>query len=509
MKNLLQIYGKYIAATWGIILLLLAANIGTIAYIGIRNAGLQEGPDVAVGVGRIASALFEERAPDQPLVLSKEGEELLTKYRFVFLFVLDDEGDVIYRWRCPEDFPNHYTVGEVASFSRWYFRDYPVKVWNSGDGLLVAGRERGSTWKMTLEYSEVFMSHVGGHLWLLFLANMAVILFVIVYLGYRFYRSLQPLSEGIDMLSRNRRVRLSESGSLSALAARLNRTSDILEKQREFLERRDSARTEWIAGVSHDIRTPLAVIMGYADRLESEEPLSGRGRECTEAIKAQSMHIRKLIEDLNLTSKLEYHMQPLRVKMFHPAALLRDLAAQTLNEGHGEQYGIELSMDDGFEKISIQGDEELLARAVKNLVNNSIRHNPQGCMITVRGNVLQQKGGEEHRSAAAQNAETVRKRAAAQEEGERPRIRIAVTDTGVGIPREVIEALHATAGETSETDAQGDAGAAEQRQGVCGVMDGGTKPPHIMGLRIAAQIAEAHGGFLAITEDGHRVEIVV
>ncbi len=466
MKNLLQIYGKYIAVTWIIIFLLLVGNLGALLYIMVHSRNLQNGLEVASGVGRFASELFVDGTAWEPLALTRDGEELLEENGFVFLFVLDDAGNVIFDWHCPEDFPDHYTVGEVASFSRWYLRDYPVKVWNSDCGLLVAGREKGSTWKMTMEYSEIFMRNLSFHLKIILMINLVIILTVIAYLGYRFYRSMKPLSGGIDMLSRNERVCLPESGALSALAARLNRTSDILERQKAYLERRDSARTEWIAGVSHDIRTPLAVIMGYADRLESEEHLSGRGLACTEAIKKQCLQIRKLIEDLNLTSKLAYHMQPLRVKLFRPAALLRELAAQTLNEGNGEQYSLELFMDEDFEQISMQGDEELLARAVGNLLHNSIRHNPQGCGIMLEGSALTGEEGDVS-----------------------PRIQIAVTDTGVGIPREVIEALYAQAADSP--------------------INGDTELPHIMGLRITRQIAEAHGGFLTITEEGHRVEIVV
>lgn len=64
-----------------------------------------------------------------------------------------------------------------------------------------------------------------------------------------------------------------EKGMASELAGKLNRTSSILQKQKEKLEQRDRARTEWIAGVSHDIRTPLALIMGYSDELSREKGL--------------------------------------------------------------------------------------------------------------------------------------------------------------------------------------------------------------------------------------------
>ncbi|MCH5253153.1 MAG: sensor histidine kinase, partial [Lachnospiraceae bacterium] len=359
MKSLLQIYGKYIAVTWGIILLLFFGNIGALFYI--MHSHAMEDRVVPSSLRSLEKQLFAEWEQEGILALQPEEEALLQSKGFVFLFVLDDDGNVIYKWQCPDTFPNHYTAGEIASFTRWYLQDYPVKVWRGDYGLLVAGYEKGSVWKYNIEYSMSFINRYPMYLRIILWVNLSIILFLIGYIGYRFYRSLQPLSEGIDMLSRNQKVHLSERGSLSTLAAQLNKTSDILEKQRVFLERRDSARTEWIAGVSHDIRTPLAVIMGYADQLENDETLSPRQRECAESIKIQSMNIRKLIEDLNLTSKLEYHMQPLRTKEFYPSALLRGIVAEMLNGRHGEQYEISLSIEDEFSAVRMQGDSDLIA----------------------------------------------------------------------------------------------------------------------------------------------------
>lgn len=453
MKNLLQIYGKYIAVSWGIILLLLLGNIGIIFYI--AEVQVMQEIVAPAGLGALETRLFKTQDKAGVLEMQADGEALLNESEFIFLFVLDDAGDVIYKWRYPDILPDHYTAGEIAAFSRWYLQGYPVKVWRSDYGLLVAGREKDSVWKYPVEFPMTFMDSLGQYLQIIFWVNLAIVLFLIGYLGYRFYRSLQPLSEGLSMLSQNRKVHLSEKGTLSKLASQMNKTSDILENQRIFLEQRDSARTEWIAGVSHDIRTPLTVIMGYADQLENDMVLNERERECVEAIRLQSMNIRKLIEDLNLTSKLEYHMQPLRVKEFYPAALLRSLVAEALNEGYGERYEINLSFMDEFSGTRIQGDEDLIARAVRNLIHNSIRHNPQGCEIMIEGDL----SGQE--------------------------MQIAVSDTGKGIPDSVIAALE---------DRERQAAYNEQK-------------PHIMGLRIAKQIALAHNGSFIIAKDGHRVSL--
>ena len=83
-----------------------------------------------------------------------------------------------------------------------------------------------------------------------------------------------------------------ESGLFSEIARAVNRTSEKLKLQETALRRQEQARANWIAGVSHDIRTPLSMIMGYAGQLE-ESPLvpeSMRGK--VSVIREQKMCIR-------------------------------------------------------------------------------------------------------------------------------------------------------------------------------------------------------------------------
>ena len=148
--------------------------------------------------------------------------------------------------------------------------------------------------------------------------------------------------------------------------------------------------------------------------------------------------------------------------------------AQTLNEGHGEQYGINLLIESELSGLKMHGDEALIARAVRNLIHNSIRHNPQGCGICVEGNLLEQECLTEHGNLAGQTSHSWGK------------IQIIVSDTGKGIPQAVIDAL-------ADMDTQ---------------LLYGEQKPHIMGLRIVKQIVSAHGGSFEITENGHRVTLI-
>ena len=147
--------------------------------------------------------------------------------------------------------------------------------------------------------------------------------------------------------------------------------------------KKDSARADWISGISHDVRTPLSVILGFAGQLEENRTLPAPAREQAACIRKQGEKLRSLISDLNLTSRLEYAMQPLRMEKVYPVELARQVVCEFLDGGLEERYEIEFSAGQESESVTILGDEALLKRALGNLIQNSIVHNPQGCQISV------------------------------------------------------------------------------------------------------------------------------
>lgn len=135
--------------------------------------------------------------------------------------------------------------------------------------------------------------------------------------------------------------------------------------------------------MSHDIRTPLSLVMGYSSQLEDDPELPQSKREQAGIIRRQSERIKTLVSDLNLASKLEYDMQPLRQDSVALAPLLRVVAADFLNSGLSDSYSVDITISENAQNAMVSGDEELLRRTVYNLIANSIRHNPNGCDIKV------------------------------------------------------------------------------------------------------------------------------
>ncbi len=376
MKSMMKILSRYVLSAAGIALILLIINF-TVSAAWLVHAGKITQKDYTIS--QLADGLTKS---DGTYKLAESARETIEK-RFQWAMLLDNNGSVIWSNNLPVDVPLQYTVSDVAGFTRWYLNDYPVYVWRHTDGLFVLGGVKNSEWKHRIELPMEVMNNI--LIWIpavLILNGTAAVLLALL-LGLRLFRSLKPLAKGIEDMAGKRPVKLSTRGLLSELASGINKTSAQLTKQEAALNKRDNARTAWIAGVSHDIRTPLSIMMGYASQLENDPELTKSHREQAGIIRRQSERIKTLVNDLNLASKLEYDMQPLRKDTILLPPLLRSVAADFLNGGLSENYSMDVTVGENVQTASVFGDKELIKRAVTNLIANSIRHNPDGCMIKV------------------------------------------------------------------------------------------------------------------------------
>ena len=261
------------------------------------------------------------------------GAKLLEEERWAML--LDEDGQVVWSFRKPADLPEQYSLTDVASFTRWYLSDYPVQCRIRDDGLLVVGAPKGSVWKHDIAMGvDTLLQTPFWAAGLFLLALGGVLGFAYLTVG-RWFRQTQQV--------------------------------------------RDAARSNWINGVSHDIRTPLSVVMGYAAQLEAAD-LNPAQKNQASAIRVQSQVIRDLVNDLNLTMRLNCEMQALRKEPIQPAAFLRQVAADFLNGGLAEGFELEMDLPETA-LLPIEADPFLLRRAVNNLLTNCVRHNAPGGAI--------------------------------------------------------------------------------------------------------------------------------
>ncbi len=371
MKPVERFFRKYFLSMVGIIALFLLLNVVLFFSVLIWAWQTSETPDLSM------SEICDRITLDGTGHLTAAGElaEMLEEHH-AWAMVLDDTGTVIFQSKLPEELPRRYTAADVAKFSRWYLGDYPVYVQEHPQGLLVVGGEKGSQAKYYFSVSESYARKLLVGLAAVFLTNIIVVVLLIWKNTRHVEKAVTPILRGIETVSSGQPVSLPEKGELAEINRQLNKAG-------AFIAKKDSARADWISGISHDVRTPLSVMLGFAGQLEDDRTLPASAREQAACIRKQGERLRSLISDLNLTSRLEYSMQPLRMKKVYLVELARQVVCEFLNGGLEERYGIAFCADQESESLPILGDEALLKRALGNLIQNSIVHNPQGCQISV------------------------------------------------------------------------------------------------------------------------------
>ena len=270
---------------------------------------------------------------DEYRLEEEEAEKLSGAQQFTML--LDNGGNILWSEFLPKELQKNYTLQDVAKFTRYYLEDYPVRTYVVPEGLLIIGQKKEQIWKYTLEYDENAVRNLIELLPLLFLANAVILVSVPIWI------------------------------------------------QKKRAKQKEEERTEWIAGVSHDIRTPLAIALGNAEMIaattESEE-IKDRALR----IEKQGLRLRRLVENLNLFSKLSFGYGNLEKEKIQVSRFLRKTITEMRNQTEDERVQFNLDIEEDLQGLELCFNENLMERALMNLLNNAVQHNPEGCEITVK-----------------------------------------------------------------------------------------------------------------------------
>lgn len=151
-------------------------------------------------------------------------------------------------------------------------------------------------------------------------------------------------------------------------------------KMVEELGSMETLRTDFVSNVSHEIKTPLAVIYNSAQMLNQEEISEGRRKECTESILHATRRLSDLIMNMLKLNKLEKQViQPIP-KLYDVAAQICECALQFEEMWEKKEINFEVEID---ERVMIRADEGLLELVWTNLLSNALKFTPPGGEICI------------------------------------------------------------------------------------------------------------------------------
>ncbi len=377
MKSIPKLIRRFVGIMTLSTILFVILNVTFFAIVFVRNTSKFSPWDMA---DYTAAAL---QLTDSSYSISDDVmAELKEEKAWAFLIDNDTRQVVWQTDNLPDNVPVQYSLADIAELTRGYIDGYPTFTGDAPNGLLVLGFPKDRFWKHTrASWDYNFIVDLPRNTMIILAVNIVLIFFIYVAVDSGLLRSIRPITNGIQSLSDGSPVRVKEKGMLSELAEKINKTSEILQMQAGQLRKKETARANWIAGVSHDVRTPLSMIMGCAGQLENSENLSETERKKAAVIVKQSRRMKDLINDLNLASRLEYDMQPLKMKQENAISIIRQVIVDFMNMNIDDKFSIEWKTADALSACYINADKDLLKRAVSNLIQNSINHNENGCVI--------------------------------------------------------------------------------------------------------------------------------
>lgn len=267
--------------------------------------------------------------------------------------------------------------------------------------------------------------------WVLIGLILVILLFLIV--GYFLYRSVKERDKALSEVQ----------GAREDLEEKLERIS----LQEKRLMEANEFKNRVISVIGHDLRAPLANIIGILEVMKETDASSREMNEMFEHLQRETDTNMKSLQNLLEWARLEEEgLRPSR-KEFDPRRPVED--SSRLHEAAAKNKNVSIEIT-GHDKI--WADENQFKSVVTNLLGNAIKYSPQGGKVTVHT-------------------------------GETPtRYVFSVTDNGGGMPPEVIASLNTRARINSIPGTRGERGTG-------------------IGLRLVSDFARAHGGSLKLTRN--------
>lgn len=347
----------------------------------------------------VANTAFQDGNIQIPIHLLKKIEQQKT-----WIQVLDGEGKEVFSHQRPEWLPRHYTPGEFIAIKEYDTRliytaaqrNEQEYTWLMG----VRGSREGHDPELVRFDRQKMMKLQSMATWMT-LGGWGIILILTALLIGRMLGSpmlhvmkwIQDLSQGnyCEPVDRKGRARSrTVSGKLRRsyriyreVIEAIRKLTITLKQNEEKRKKLDKTREEWIAGVSHDLKTPLSSVKGYAQLIMEEKYQWNQDeiRRYATVILEKAAYMDQLIEDLNLTFRLKNQALPLNRIPTDVVELVRREVIELLNNPHYSTYNIGFYPE--ISKYVIALDRKWFRRALSNLFMNAVIHNPPGTQVDV------------------------------------------------------------------------------------------------------------------------------
>jgi signal transduction histidine kinase len=195
------------------------------------------------------------------------------------------------------------------------------------------------------------------------------------------------------------------------------------------IRRLEGVRRDFVANVSHEIKTPLTSIRGYVETLMTDDLPPDMRRQFLDVIQKNAERLHEIVDDLLDLSRLESGGWRPVLGQLHPLSIARDVWATAYESADRKRIDFRIEGDD----LSVIADPSGLRQVFSNLFDNAVRYTPEGGRIAVRVSVAAPSDPAPPDTAPPDDVaprHTLRRTAT-----------IEVRDTGSGIPHDALSRI--------------------------------------------------------------------
>jgi two-component system, OmpR family, phosphate regulon sensor histidine kinase PhoR len=146
------------------------------------------------------------------------------------------------------------------------------------------------------------------------------------------------------------------------------------------IRRLETVRRDFVANVSHELKTPLTAIRGFAETLQAELHGTESHAKFAETIRSNAERMQNLIDDLLDLSRIESGGWTPSPERLDVVAIAGDVAASYLDEAARRGCAIEIAVD---RATALRADRVAIRQVLANLVENAVRYTPAGGVVTI------------------------------------------------------------------------------------------------------------------------------
>lgn len=378
-----KLTGNYLVSILAIVAIVVILNVVILVTLLVnQRTGID---DVESNSGETFTRTFNQymTLEDGEPVVNPDGVRALEANN-AFLQILDSSGRVVSNIDAPATAPDAYSPIELIQIYK--YKDDDLVLYFIGEfeqySYLVGFPEATEGRIVTMFDPQSVLTYVSRAGLILLIVDLAVAALIGLAFSSILTKPVYRLTERIAQLKARdfSTVEPKRPGIYRPVFANLNDVSETLttyESEREQLELR---RKEWMSNVSHDLKTPLASIQGYAELLDDHDLGESERRQYAEVIERQALYMKELIDDFNLTMRLQHGDFPLETVETGLEGFVRELVIDVLNDARFSERNITFTSEDAETRAI---DRHFMKRALLNFLYNALLHNDKTVAVHV------------------------------------------------------------------------------------------------------------------------------